>query len=269
MADAEEKPVINVDLDKICEPASKAIRRAYVFSGFAINAAIRPDFNTYHLPGKTQFRFLPDSPTAEMSEEYKAEFIGWAIGNALREVIEGFGVFLDRICSACVELSRMSSQTDLQSFYQTFEQKGVSRKLRDLATQFGIKLEVADGFDSLTAARNCLSHRRGVIEARDCNENGKLVIRYWEPAMIIQQPDGSEISADNAIREAKVLKEGGLLVMRIQETAKEFPLGTVIKLAPEDVKDILWTMWAATFNLRTAFVNYLSAFNGFNEKASN
>src|SRR5215472_12907336 len=123
MADAEEKPVINVDLDKICEPASKAIRRAYVFSGFAINAAIRPDFNTYHLPGKTQFRFLPDSPTAEMSEEYKAEFIGWAIGNALREVIEGFGVFLDRICSACVELSRMSSQTDLQSFYQTFEQK--------------------------------------------------------------------------------------------------------------------------------------------------
>jgi hypothetical protein len=268
MGDTEEKLVINVDLDKICEPASKAIRRAYVFSGFAINAATRSDFNTYHLPGKMQFRFVPDSPTPEMTEEYKAEFMAWAIGNALREVIEGFGVFLDRICSACVELSRTSGQTDLASFYQCFEQKGVSRKLRDLATQFGIVLNLADGFDSLTAARNCLSHRRGVIEARDCNENGKLVIRFWEPAVIIQQPDGSEISADKAIREATVLEEGGVAAMRIQETAKEFPVGAVIRLAPEDVKNILWTMWVATFNLRTAFVNYLKAFNGLSEKAA-
>ena len=261
MAGKEEKLVVNVDLDRICEPASKAIRRAYIFSGFAINAATRADFNTYHLSGKMQFRFVPDSPSAEMTEEYKAEFMAWAIGNALREVIEGFGVFLDQTCSACVESSRISNQVDLSDFYQSFEQKGVARKLRDLATQFGIKLDVADGFDSLTAARNCLSHRRGVVEARDCNEGSKLVVRYWEPAVIVQQPDGSELRADRVINEAIVLKEGGVLAMRIQETAKEFPIGSLIKLTPEDVKNILWTMWTATFNLRAAFVNYLNALN--------
>ena len=205
-------------------------------AGIAINAATRADFNTYHLPGKMQFRFVPDSPTAEMTKEYKAEFTAWAIGNALREVIEGAGGFLDRICSVCVELSRISNQSDVSDFYQSFERKGVARKLRDLASQFEIKLHVADGFDSLTAARNCLTHRRGLVEARDCNEAGKLVVRYWEPAIIIQQPDGSEMRADKAINEAMVLKEGGVLAMQIQEMAKEFQIGSLIKLTSETLR---------------------------------
>ena len=80
--------------------------------------------------------------------------------------------------------------------------------------------------------------------------------------MIVGQPDGSEIPASKAIDEAIVLKEGGVLAMRIQPTAREFQIGSLIKLAPEDVKNILWTVWTAAFNLREAFVNYLNTLAG-------
>jgi hypothetical protein len=258
---------VTVDIDRICEPASKAIARAYVFTGFALNAANEATPGTYRLPGPMQFSFVPDTPNAQMTTEYRQEFRAWSLGNGFREVIEGFAVFLDNLCGTCLQLEALfgtASRADENKnveFLEKFKRKGVAPKLRDLESRFGFKLDIADNLDSLTAARNCLSHRRGIIEKADCNDDDALLLRYWRPYVHVQEPDGKETALDNAIKDAIRFKDGGTVAMRIEETCKRFPIGSLIKLAPEDVKDIFFTVWNATFNLRAALIRFVSDLN--------
>jgi hypothetical protein len=73
--------------------------------------------------------------------------------------------------------------------------------------RFGIKSGVTDEFQSLTQARNCLSHRRGIVGSEDCTDTSKtkLVLELWKWRMFVTQPNGSEIDIDEErLSEAKL-----------------------------------------------------------------
>jgi hypothetical protein len=51
--------LINLDLDKLLDIALKGVRRAAVFMGLGVNAAIDPDFRSYQLSALTNIQTDP------------------------------------------------------------------------------------------------------------------------------------------------------------------------------------------------------------------
>ena len=181
-----EQQTLTFNLDVIFEPASTGISRAYVFVGLAVNALGDSRLTNFHLPGKGQFRFVPDAPSPEVVEGYEQEFAHWVVANALREITEAFGITLDRLFEACLIADyAVNRRTGSHiSALNEFQRAGVSGKLKRLQETFGIKSGVSDEFRSLTQARNCLSHRRGIVGAEDCTDTSKtkLVPTYGSGA---------------------------------------------------------------------------------------
>ena len=100
----------NIDFGKILEVALKGVGRATVFLGFGVNAALDTNFNKYQLTDIAQIQLLPQEVDVQALSHFKDEFKTWLVGNGLRELIETFSVFLERLHEACFT-NRESCQT--------------------------------------------------------------------------------------------------------------------------------------------------------------
>jgi hypothetical protein len=262
-----EQQTLTFNVDAIFEPASKGIARAYVFVGFAVNAANDPSLTSFHLPGKGQMRFVPDAPSHEVVESYKQEFMNWVVANALRETVEAFGSTLDRLFEACLIADyAVNRRTDSYlPALNEFGHAGISGKLKRLHQAYGIKSGVSDEFHSLNQARNCLSHRRGMVAIEDCTDEAKtkLVVNLWGWRMFVSQPDGSQIDVDEEKLNSGgvVVKDGGQLAMQLVVRQLEFPIGSLLKLQPRDLTDVFTTFWTAGQNLKLAFQQFIQSSN--------
>jgi hypothetical protein len=262
-----EQQTITFNLDVIFEPASTGISRAYVFVGLAVNAASDSRLTNFHLPGKGQFRFVSDAPSPDVVESYKQEFAHWIVANALRETTEAFGITLDRLFEACFIADEVVSRRTASHIgaLKEFQQAGVRGKLKRLQERFGIKSGVTDEFQSLTQARNCLSHRRGIIGPEDCTDTSKtkLVLDLWKWRVFIIQPSGSEIDIDEEklSGEGLFVKDGGQVAMQLVQRQMEFPVGALLKLQPRDLTDVFVTFWTGAQNLKGAFEKFIEALN--------
>lgn len=258
---------LTFNLDAISEPAAKGIARAYVFAGLGLNAADDARLSNFHLPGKGQIRFVPDAPSPEVTAGYKQEFSVWIIANALREATETFGIFLDRLFEACLVADDAAKRRvrSHSSPIKVFEHAGVDGKLQRLFHKFGIKTGLVDEFQSLTKARNCLSHRRGVVGPEDCTDpdKTKLLLQFCTFEVFVRQPDGSELmlTAEALNQGGVVAKDGGLVAMRLAARQVEFPLGSVLRLQSRDLTGVFVTFWTGVQNLRTAFIKLIERLN--------
>jgi hypothetical protein len=170
---------INIDLDKLWEPAAVGLRRAYVFTGLGLNAAADDGLTNFHLPGLVKISFVPHEATPDQLREYKTEFGRWILGNGFRETIEAFAVSLDRVYEACLMTKMHTDRTPVSlTGLKTFHHAGIETKLARLKAEFGIEASGSVYLIALNKARNCLTHRRGVVGERDCDESGKLILRY-------------------------------------------------------------------------------------------
>jgi hypothetical protein len=262
-----ESHILNFNLDAICEPVSKGLQRAYVFSGFGLNAAADPCLTNFHLPSKGQMRFVPDAASPEVTEQYKKDFSMWIVANALREATETLGVSLDRLFEACLitdQVKNRLAELELGAL-MAFQRKGLPGKLKVLFERFGIKTGLADEFQSLTKARNCLSHRRGIVGAEDCTDAAKtkLVLEFSAFEVFAKQPDGSEVVlSDGALdKGGVVVKEGGEVAMRLAARQVEFPVGAVLRLQPNELSGVFSYVWISVINLRTAFIKLVADLN--------
>ncbi|NWF74711.1 MAG: hypothetical protein HXY51_16970 [Nitrospirae bacterium] len=134
MANERKKVTINVDLDDIQEIALKGVRRAAVFMGLGLNAAFNKDFKDYRLSQITKVDLVPPDANDAQIENFKKEFSYWIIGNGLRELIENFHVFLDRLHDGCLlfKVTKVggSSPQEVQAAGEKFYYVGLSAKLR-------------------------------------------------------------------------------------------------------------------------------------------
>jgi hypothetical protein len=234
-------PVVTFNLDQIMEPVAVGVRRAYVFLGLGLSAANDPSHVHYHLPGKFTLSFVPQNQSPEQVKAFKEEFGRWIVANSLREVIESFAVTLDRGHVACFAVASRAGvvATPPPDFFK----KGVMGKLLTWSKEFGIAVPLKDHFSSLTTARNCLSHRGGILGKEDCDASGKFVLRYMRPEILIKAPSGEEIIIPPDFQEPIIAKDGGELQMRIVEGLREFRVGSLLSLSPLDMRDIVFTVW--------------------------
>ena len=267
-----ESTTVTFDLDAICRPAAIGITRAYVFLGLGLNAANDSRLTEYHLPGKAGMRFVPDAQSAEVVSEYKREFAVWILAGAMREAMESFAAFLDRLFEHCLVADDLANRRaeSQKAALNEFERAGVDGKLRRMEQRFGLKTNIADEFQSLWQARNCLTHRRGMVGSEDCKdplEPGKLVVKFGAWEVFASQPDGSEIvlNEDAFSQGGVLLRDGGMISLRVTTHQVEFPIGSVITFQPQDLTNVFTSIYMAVNNLRVAFAKFIEGLNARTE----
>jgi hypothetical protein len=250
---------LTVNLDQIKEIALKGIRRTTVFLGLGVNVARDKTFTKYQLPENHYLRLVPENASEEQVASFKENFQKWIISNALREVIETFGVFLDKIHHASLFLATNNGQIDKQgaeSFGPAFERKGVEKKLKTLRTRFNIFTDKEKYFPSINQARNCITHRRGRIGPEDLKDAESLSLIWWALEIIAQTTDGREYSLTPMPEEGFYFEHGGTIGVKILDHFREFKLGDVIEFTPVDVNEICFLIYLATNDIVVSTVNY-------------
>jgi len=162
---ARERLELHVDLDKILDVALRGVRRASVFMGLGVNAALNPDVNEYQLTKITKLQLMPEVKDADTLAHVKNEFRIWVEGNGLRELIETFAIFLDRLHDACSFFRAARDKINITSLGKrrdSFQRAGFPSKLKTLRSRFSVSPKYPDYLLSLNRTRNCLTHRRGM-----------------------------------------------------------------------------------------------------------
>jgi hypothetical protein len=128
MAQVEYK----IDFGKILEVALKGVRRATVFLGLGVNAALDSNFSKYQLTDIAQIQLLPEHVDAKTLSHFKEEFKTWVVGNGLRELVETFSVFLEQLHEACFLIDNYTVPITLQRLAKeqsTFAEYGLPKSL--------------------------------------------------------------------------------------------------------------------------------------------
>ena len=229
----------NIDFGKILEVALKGVRRATVFLGFGVNAALDTNFNKYQLTDIAQIQLLPQEVDVQALSHFKDEFKTWVVGNGLRELIETFSVFLERLHEACLLIENHVKPVALNNLAKqqaTFGKNGLPDKITVLKKKFSVGPTHPAQLLTLNKARNCLTHRRGIVERIDCNLIDALKVN-WLGADIFAQTQSGE---KHPLKKGLVLKEDGGIMMQFLERERVFPIRSVVKFSPQDLAEICW-----------------------------
>jgi len=232
---------ININLSAIKNIAIMGVRRTAIFMGLGINAANNPDFKQYELAKFTGLEFIESISDDNTLNEFKTEFGRWIVGNGLRELIETFCIFLDEIHLVYLWVSITKGQISKDQFQRInkkFRHYGIKDKLKQLNDDFGIAITQSEYLLSINQARNCLTHRRGVVGSEDCPNGKELIIKWKGIDIYAETPSGERISLFPIPDGGVLLSEGGKIVASFPERIKIFPLGSLVTFLPRELAEI-------------------------------
>ena len=224
-----------------------------------MNAAQDPEFKKYSLTGIAQIQLLPADLSTEAIEDIKTHFLTWVVGCGLRELIETFGVFLDQIFQASYQIAIVHENYNIQQAkkdLRKFHHEGVATKLARLRDLFDIGPKHPGYIESINQARNCLTHRRGIVGYRDCNGSEPLVIKWLGVDMIITTNKGEEILLDLTSKEDVYIEDGGIVGLRFVERAINYPLGHLVSIPPKALAEICFFMIGESKETLRSAVDY-------------
>lgn len=243
-----QKLKINVNIDNIAELAHAGVRRAAVFMGLGLNAAKRGDFNDYELhklpimPGQTgmPIDFLPSNLPEGAVRDFKEHFATWIIGCGLRELLEHYALFLDRIHESCLIIACKNKSLELnnpQKAQKEFENLGIPGKLDKLLKRFRIAPNEADSIKSLYSARNALTHDLGRIKYERCSPGDSFQIT-WKTFDIFAQ--GEETGTIHTIPKliGQITLEPMAICGKAMMRERVFSVGSNIVLSQQDLWEI-------------------------------
>lgn len=210
---------INIDFNQIQEVADKPVRRAAAFMGLGLNAAYDENFKNYQLAPITQIEIIPSNLNNDSISHLKKEFAIWIIAGGLNELIEGFESFLMRIhlILLVINLKKGSmSREEARKERSKFNYRGLKDKLNLMSEKYNLILENASYIESLAYARNCFTHRHGIVGQNDLkNGESELAIQWKGMDVFVSTPEGEEITIiPSKGRESILLKDGGDVKLR-------------------------------------------------------
>ena len=190
---------LRIDFDQILDVALHGVRRASVFIGFGVNAATDSNFKTHSLTKFSNLQIGPSELSEEALVEAKENFRLWIEAAGFRELTDTFNVFLEAIHSACLisSCARDTGQIEREQFtsanfsHSKFLRERFPNKLSLLQQRFGIFAQHEDQLKSLQKARNCFTHRRGVVGTEDL-DNGSFSVSWLGMDLLVVEPNGNE-----------------------------------------------------------------------------
>lgn len=254
---------MNIDFGAISEIARKGIRRAAVFLGLGINAAESPGLRNYSLAHHSSYQFVPQEVDDATIDTWKEEFRSWIVTSGLRELIETFAVFLDKIQEACLVIALSKSRVSgkqAEGDARSFQHKGIRDKLSVLASEFAIAPDHPDALTTINQARNCLAHRRGIVGSQDCNDGDALTIRWWSIEIYFETPQGEKTLTDMPVTIPVEGPTGAGVKVGSTERVRTFSKGAVVKFTPKELHEICWFLYFSTDQIRDSAAKYAEKF---------
>lgn len=251
-------------MDDIFDVAHKGVRRAYIFMGFGWHAAHNPDLKEFQLEGGTQLMPASEELPDHVIGHLKSNFAEWVVANGLRELIETFAIFLDQYYQAClmIDKSRMvgarlrwKPDREFTRAIQAFEKLGIAQKFETLSKDTGIEFDFSPQIISLHKTRNCLTHNRGVVRPRDC-ENSTLSTHWRALETFIKEPSGNETIVTHQTEYPIQFSDGGDICIRIVNRTKEFPVNTVVRFDGYELAEICWSINNVTEIAKDPLINF-------------
>ncbi|MHA1567312.1 MAG: hypothetical protein ACTSX7_18530 [Alphaproteobacteria bacterium] len=245
------KHTLNIEVSQLSEIAHTGVRRAALFMGFGLNAAYREDFLDYELhklpirPGQASLPMdiIPRNLPPERVKAFKEEYATWITGCGLRELLEHYALFLDRIHDHSLFILQTKGKLDgrkPQSERKRFTQVlGVPGKLDALRDGFSIAPANPESIESLYVARNCLTHDLGVVVQKRCRSDGYLTLT-WKALEFFAK--GSVSGTDRPIADVvgTTMVEQTRIIMRQVLRQRKFASGARLLLSKEDLWEICY-----------------------------
>jgi hypothetical protein len=253
------KKTIIINFAKIKEIALLGVRRTAVFMGLGINAALDENFRNFDLTKIIQLQFVPQDVDDKTIAHIKEEFGIWIISCGFRELIETFLVFLDEIHLASLHMAvsrGIISSEDAKKYGPAFPKKGIKDKLPILLNRFGIYPNNSDFIITINQARNCLTHRRGIVGVEDCYDKQKLEIKWIGFDIFLETPSGEIFCTYPLPEEGIYLKDGGTAGIKFTERTLNFKIGEQLKLSPRNLAEICQFIILSTHEICANFLRY-------------
>jgi hypothetical protein len=232
---------IQIDFSKTKDIADRGVRRAAVFMGIGINAVLGKERLNYDLTNITQIQLMPSNVSDETHAHFKDEFSIWITGNGFRELIETFKVFLDELHHICLILASSKgilSIEKVKSFDKNFPREGLPQKLSLLNDHFNVSPKYPKYLKTLNKARNCLTHRRGIVGFEDCNDIDVLKINWLGIDIFVEEPNGNKTLMTEIPEGGLFLPEGGSVNLQVVQREKKVNRGDIIKFTPRELAEI-------------------------------
>lgn len=248
----------SIDFEKVLEFARLGIRRASLFMGFAVNMANNPNVRDYDLSHQTKHRVISETKDENVLAEYKHEFRTWVIVNALRELHESFVEYLEKVNQACLTfewISREKTSEECDRLQKKFHAAGFPNKFDILRRWFTVTTQHEAGWLSVNAARNCLTHRRGVVGPEDLNEGDHLQLR-WRALEIYFIPAGGAPVLNHNIPPGGLPMQGGALESKYVDRSCSFEKGQLVELSPLQLAEICAFADEAAVDLANSAVEF-------------
>jgi hypothetical protein len=251
-----------IDVDAIANTALIGVNRAWLFLGLGVNCAKTAKRSDFEIADAGYLRLLPDELPAPTLAQAKTEFAVWVVSNGLREAIDTFDVFLGSVQAAALSVeawtSGAESAADMVSYNKraaAFSRLGTQKRLAGLARDFAITSDHGTDIVSMRKARNCLTHRLGVVGPGDVWSDGYLTLQWHTIELYGWHPDGSEfVTAVDSLPVA--FPAGSPVNMRHGLREHRFGLGERVILSPAELKEICYTFRLAIDELRVSFLAF-------------
>jgi hypothetical protein len=234
---------VHINFPAIQEIAAKGVRRTAVFMGLGLNAIADPGFKQYELTHITSIQIVPPDADENTLSHYKEQFSLWIVTCGLRELMETFALFLDEVNQACLWIlatTGMITTNDVSSQHKKFRWEGIKGKLDLLKKKFNVAAGNTEALITIHQARNCLTHRHGIVGPEDCYGTQDMIIKWSGIDLYGETPSGEKIPIpleplpDGGI----VFPEGAQVKLGYSDRTKSFPLQTLVTFTPKELAEI-------------------------------
>lgn len=238
--------VFNVSFDKLREVVNLGNRRVAAFLRFALDDLEARDGGDFRLDARSfGYSYWPKEVTKEQRDEAREEFRAWLIGACFRELDLFYSKFLDEVWF-WIEVGELHGQEVPSNhvFDPRFSrQTNVARKQRDVAAKLNTH-DYYDELNSLSLARNSLSHNAGYVRApTDCNNAGRdtLTVKWFGYDMLAMR-EGHELVVERMPFDSNSLPGEGEVALALRKTARELvvPPRNQIRFTNSEIAEMCW-----------------------------
>lgn len=259
---------LRLNVDEAIRIAAQAAEAGVIRTAMLIahgwNCSIEACAADFHLEGFIQFINAPRDLTPEQMEAFRADYRAWVVGNGIQELVAALEPLLDTlhavIAHGVLSLKKMHAR-DVKKACRQFEQLGLASKLEKLKNLYGVDADLSGHYETLTKARNCLTHRGGIVADKDCNAEGRLRITWLGFDSSITEGSGREhvltLDTIGPIDSSKFEGEGNpKLNISWTDRAVEFFPGERIYVSPRQLQEICHMGSLTCFRLRQRAINW-------------
>ncbi len=266
---------IEFDIDRYAFDIGKnAARRASLLLGFGHNSIKHLKPEDVAPPSENLFNIviLRKPEEASLFEHYKEQFLEMIIRASIREFIETWAVFLDKVYTLCLVCLKekgilkiiesngaiilKAAKYGTLKGEPTFQELGLEKKINYLKEKFNVFSGYDSMFTQTAILRNCYAHYAGRMPEKYIQNQDSFSYEWLGlDASLIDSLTGDIIDIKDQ-KEPIFCKNGASAQFTVKTRFVEFPLNSICRLSATQIQEILFIADLALQQLRTHFIEF-------------